>query len=422
MAALVKIAIVLLALAVLTWRKVPVGFVLILSAILLSLLFGMGPREIVVETGRGLIAPDSVSLAAVLFLVTFFGYVLKEVERIDQMMAALQDLIPSVRLNIALAPAAIGLLPMPGGALLSAPMVSGLAERNDVELTPEHACVINYWFRHVWEYSLPIYPAVVLMTVLLHAEVPGVQLRDVALVNLPLAVFSVAVGTALYYRRLPVVPRTIRARSGNRLNDLKQLVRSFWPVAAVVVGASLGHPALFITFLAATSVLLILMHRLSFEKTVRAVKSALSVEMVLLVLGVIVFKHAVEQSGCVPAILDAFRQLGLPPAVLLFSIPFIVAFMTGIAVSYISVAVPILLPLLVLDIDGQQTAILSRAMFLFAGGYYGLLLSPVHLCLILTKEFFGADLSKVYRMMLPGIVILTTLATAYYLVLKALGL
>ena len=40
MAALIKIAVVLLALAVLTWRKVTVGLVLILSAILLSLLFG----------------------------------------------------------------------------------------------------------------------------------------------------------------------------------------------------------------------------------------------------------------------------------------------------------------------------------------------------------------------------------------------
>jgi len=144
--------------------------------------------------------------------------------------------------------------------------------------------------------------------------------------------------------------------------------------------------------------------------------------MVLLILGVIIFKHAVEQSGCVPAILDAFRQLGLPPAVLLFSIPFIIGFMTGIAVSYVSVAVPILLPLLVLDVDGQQTAILSRAMILYAGGYYGILVSPVHFCLILSKEHFGADLSKVYRLLIPGIAILVALATAYYFVLKAVGM
>jgi len=421
MAALIKIAVVLLVLAALTWRKVTVGLVLILSAILLLLLFGMGPFEIVVETARGLVDLDSVMLAAVLFLVMFFGYVLKEVERLDQMMAALQDLIASVRLNMALAPAAIGLLPMPGGALLSAPMVGGLAERNDIELEPEQATVINYWFRHIWEYSLPIYPGVVLMALLLKERAADIELRDVALVNLPLALFSVAVGAAIYYRRIPADGRA-RSKSSNRINDFKQLVQSFWPVAAVVAGASLGHPVLLITFLAATSMLLILMHRPPKENTINAVKATFSVEMVLLILGVIMFKHAVEQSGCVPAILDAFHQLGLPPAALLFSIPFIVGFMTGIAVSYVSVAVPILLPLLVVDIDGQQTAILSRAMLLFAGGYYGILVSPVHLCLILSKEHFGADLGKVYRMLVPGIAILAALAAAYYFILKSVGL
>jgi integral membrane protein (TIGR00529 family) len=381
----------------------------------------MSPLEIVVETGRGLVNLDSVMLAAVLFLVMFFGYVLKEVERIDQMLAALQDLIPSVRLNMALAPAAIGLLPMPGGALLSAPMVGGLAEKNEIELAPEEATVINYWFRHVWEYCLPIYPSVVLITYLLQERATNIELRDVALLNLPLAVFCVLVGAAVYYRLIPADKGT-RKKSSNRMNDFKQLVQSFWPVAAVVVGASLGSRLMLIAFLAATSVLLIIIHRPPKENALNVVKTTFSVKMVLLILGVIIFKHAVEQSGCVPAILDAFRQLGLPPAALLFSIPFIVGFMTGLSVSFVSVAVPILLPLLVLDIDGQQTAILSRAMILYAGGYYGVLVSPVHFCLILSKEHFGADLSKVYRLMLPGIAILAALATAYYFVLKSAGM
>ena len=421
MAALIKIAIVLLVLAALTWRKVTVGLVLILSAILLSLLFGMGPLEIIVETGRGLVNFDSLMLAAVLFLVMFFGHVLKEVERIDQMLAALQDLIPSVRLNIALAPAAMGLLPMPGGALLSAPMVGGLAEKNDIDLAPEEATVINYWFRHIWEYCLPIYPSVVLMAYLLQERATNIELRDIALLNLPLAVFCVIVGAAVYYRLIPADTGT-RKKSSNRINDFKQLVQSFWPVATVVVGASFGGRQMLIAFLAATSALLIAIHRPPRQNTINVLKTTFSVQMVLLILGVIIFKHAVEVSGCVPAILDAFRQLGLPPAMLLFSIPFIIGFMTGITVSYLSVAVPILLPLLVVDIDGQQTAILSRAMILYAGGYYGILLSPVHFCLILSKEHFGADLSKVYRLLLPGIAILAALATAYYFILKSAGL
>jgi len=411
MIALVRITLVLLLLAALTWRKIPVGFVLIICAVALSLLFGMTPGEIIVDTARGLVALDALSLCALLLLVTFFGHVLNEVEKIDGMLAALQDLIPSARLNMVLSTASIGLLPMPGGALLSAPMVRAVAERNNIEMTPERATVINYWFRHIWEYSFPLYPGIVLLALLL--EVP---LRRVALANLPLILFSIATGTILYYRSLPSGRRQ-HPRSNSRGQDLKQLGKNFWPVIAVVA-ASVGFDIPLIACLAVTSILLILLDRLPMKKTIRVVKATVSIEMVLLVLGVVVFKRAVEQSGCVPSVLDAFQQLGLPVPVLLFSVPFIVGFMTGIAVSYIGVAVPILEPLLVRDVAGGSEILVSRAMLLFAAGYYGVLLSPVHLCLVLTKEYFRADLGKVYRQLVPGIVVLTILASLYFVLLS----
>ncbi len=415
MVALVKIGLVLFALAVLTWRKLPVGLVLILSAAWLALLFNMTPVEIAVETCKGLVALDTLSLAALLFLVTFFGHVLKEVERIDGMLAALQDLIPSVRLNMVIAPAAVGLLPMPGGALLSAPMVAHIAERNEIKLAPERATVINYWFRHIWEYSFPLYPGIILLALLL-----DVPLRKVALANLPLGLFCIAVGAILYYRRLPTGPMP-ESRPSNRLQDVKQLAQNFWPII-VVVAASVGLGIPLTLCLAATSILLVVLHRLAWPGVMRAVRTTVNIEMVLLVLGVVIFKRTVEQSGCVPAVVDAFNQLRLPPPLLLFSVPFIVAFMTGITVSYVGVAVPILLPLLIHEVGGNRSVMFSRTMLLYAGGYYGLLLSPVHLCLILTKEYFGADLSKVYRLLVPGVVLVAVLASSYYLVLNLLGI
>jgi len=411
MAALAKIALVLIVLAALTWRKLPVGLVLMISAVWLSLLFRMTAGKIVLETARCLVALDTLELAALLLLVTMFGHVLKQVEKIDGMMAALQDLIPSVRLNLVLAPAAIGLLPMPGGALLSAPMVGRIAERNNIDLAPERATVVNYWFRHIWEYSFPLYPVVVLLAHLL-----DVRVRTVAIVNFPLALFSVTVGALFYYRKLPVVQQ-VRTTAGNRFTDLKQLLQNFWPVV-LVVGAAVGFNIPLIACLAVTSVLLVAMYRLPTDKILRVVKATFSLELVLLVFGVAIFKRAVEQSGCVPATLDAFQQLGFPAPVLLFGIPFIVAFMTGLAVSYVGVAVPILLPLLVGDVAGARAIDLSRMMLLFAGGYYGLLLSPVHLCLILTKQYFGAELGRVYRMLVPGVAVLAVLAVVYFVVLN----
>jgi hypothetical protein len=42
---------------------------------------------------------------------------------------------------------------------------------------------------------------------------------------------------------------------------------------------------------------------------------------------------------------------------------------------------------------------LTYAMFAYAAGFAGVLLSPFHLCLIVTKEYFQADFKKLYKLL-----------------------
>ncbi|NLI91931.1 MAG: DUF401 family protein [Peptococcaceae bacterium] len=57
-------------------------------------------------------------------------------------------------------PAFLGFLPSLGGAIFSAPLVRESGQRYG--LSAEKLTVINYWFRHIWEFSNPIVPAVLL--------------------------------------------------------------------------------------------------------------------------------------------------------------------------------------------------------------------------------------------------------------------
>ncbi len=49
---------------------------------------------------------------------------------------------------------------MPGGAIFSAPMIQEAASGLDV--SGRDKVVINYWFRHVWELTWPLYPGMIL--------------------------------------------------------------------------------------------------------------------------------------------------------------------------------------------------------------------------------------------------------------------
>ena len=41
----------------------------------------------------------------------------------------------------------------------------------------------------------------------------------------------------------------------------------------------------------------------------------------------------------------------------------------------------------------------STILLAYAGGYCGILLSPLHFCLALTRQYFGSEWGRVYRIM-----------------------
>ena len=54
--------------------------------------------------------------------------------------------------------------------------------------------------------------------------------------------------------------------------------------------------------------------------------------------------------------------------------------------------------------------------FAFASGYVGVLLSPVHLCLVLTREYFGASMGGIYRKTLKVSLLIMAVALIEYLI------
>ena len=72
--------------------------------------------------------------------------------------------IPAIFRILVIFPVLIGLLPMSGGAILSAPMVKSMGMHH--KQYGAHLSYINYWFRHIREYGWPLYPGILLATAL----------------------------------------------------------------------------------------------------------------------------------------------------------------------------------------------------------------------------------------------------------------
>jgi hypothetical protein len=121
------------------------------------------------------------------------------------------------------------------------------------------------------------------------------------------------------------------------------------------------------------------------------------------------FKAVLEQSGAVTNISSFLSETGIPILPVLFIIPFISGLLTGLTIGFVGSTFPI-----ILGLEGAQN--LSAISFAFASGYVGVLLSPVHLCLIHTKGYFKAALPEIYiNIVKVGILIMVAALAEYYI-------
>lgn len=396
----IKLLAVFLAIIVALNRRLELGAVLAAGAIVLGLLFGRSVPQVALDVWNSVTSFETLRLVAIVLCIMILSEVQRAADLLEPMVRSLLELFSDARVVLAIVPALIGLLPMPGGAMLSAPMVQEAGR--GVDITDSQKTFANYWFRHVWEYVVPLYPALVLTAVLLSVPL-GTFIRH----QWPLTLAAILGGALIVWTTVPKEKHANPHRNGWK--SLLALARSVWPVALIVVLTMSLDLDMLIT-LPLVILLLILVERLSWSQTRGAVIRGLDWHIALVLVGVMIFKHTIEVTGAVEHVSSALASLGVPPLVLIGLIPFIVGLATGVTAAAFGVGVPVILPLLV----QMEPSVLSNSLIVYAGGMAGVMLSPVHLCLILTRDYFHADWLKT---LLPvalaqGIVVATAVVLA----------
>ena len=377
------------------------GLVLLLASALTGLLFGRPPVGVGGDILTAALDPLTLRLIAIVLLITFLGEILRRTELLAGLVRSLEDLFVDRRWLLALMPMLIGMLPMAGGALFSAPMVQEASQ--DLEVSPERRTFLNYWFRHSLESVFPLYPSLVLAAGLM--EVP---VQTLTRTQFPLFVAMLVSGILF---GLLGIPRAVDQgdRRPARRETLVLLSKSIWPIALVLGLALLVGMDLILSLLL-TLAALVAVHRLGPRQVWEAARGT-SLSAVPILVGAMAFRHVLETSSAVLVVSQAFGQLGIPLAVVLFAVPLIAGLLTGLAVPAFAIAFPIVLPLC-----GGDPITSGCGLWIYCGGLVGLLLSPVHLCLALTRDYFGASWGGVYRRLLPAALLVALTAALVALV------
>ena len=389
---ILKIVFILFILLVLIRKKVDLGLVLLLGTLLFGFLFKLDFKTFTKNFFQVLISGETVNLVGIVLMVIYLSNLLQKRGNFQTMVDSLRKIVPEPRLILVLPSVFIGLLPMLGGALVSAPMVNEAGNRWN--LSGEKKTFLNYWFRHIWEYCWPLY-----VNILLASAILDVSVKRITLVQFPFTILAVIVGLIWLFKNVPQLPQ-IEER-GRILPNLITIIISIWPIVLVILSIFLLRFSMLFS-LGITVVLTQILYRYRLKERLKMIIGSIPIKTVGLIVSVMVFKRILEISGAVNSITDAFSPEGASGFLLLFTVPFLLGYLTGMNHAYVGISFPILLP-----VFGAGNPDLILVMFAYVSGFIGILLSPAHLCLFLTLDYFDTELRDVYKILiLPCMIIL----------------
>jgi len=378
----VKIGIVFVITLFLTFKRVALWISLLVGTFLLGILFHLSLQTILLDLLNATLDQRTLLLVGALFVVLLFSNLLKETGRMNAILQGFRSVFRDLRIVIAVIPAIIGFMPIVGGALVSAPMV--VEASDELKLSPERRTFINYWFRHLWEYILP-YPAFMLAITML-----GLSVRTFAWFNFPLSLAAIFSGIFVGFWG---ISKSHEGEGPSNTSSGWTLFLNLFPLVVALTLALAFKVELFYAF-GLTILAMIILYRVESRLVFQAFRSSLSPDFFLTVFAVMGFKKVLESSNAIPAISTFLSSSGIPFWLIAILIPFAVGVISGMTVAPIGISFPILIPLFQKDPNFQGYMVLA-----FASGIGGDLLSPFHLCLVLTKDYFRADLKGVYRLL-----------------------
>lgn len=386
-------------------KRINIGLAMLVGSLVLIAATPMSVNQ-VVEAGKiALLNKVTWELAGAVALIGILGHILKASGALDIMVDRLLRLMGDPRWIMIVLPGLIGALSVPGGAMMSAPMVDQLGDR--VKIGPEYKTGINIIFRHIWYVALPIIPSMILA-----ASLAGLTAKELAVLNIPALIFGLIAAWFCLLHRL-----TGKSRGKWNGTDFGVFLVSIIPLL-LVIGIYLVAGINFIIALITGIVFALFnlpapgnegfLSRTLATGITRAktmILPGFKPQLLLVVAGIMVFKELLAVSGIINGFASDLVSLGIPLWLLLLTLPLLVGLATGSHEAAVGIAMPVFVPMLSGDL------FLAGVGLTYITATLGYLMSPLHLCIILTREYYNAQFARIYKY--TGPIALTMLAAGF---------
>lgn len=316
-----------------------------------------------------------------LYFVMCLEVELRKSGSLHGMVVTLRNIFSSNKVTLAFMPAFLGLLPSLGGARFSAPIVQEASE--GIAVDDEQKSAINLWFRHIFEFSNPLMPGVILACGIANVSI-GDLIDQVGWVT----ILCFVLGWIFLIIPLKITdPEKATNTQHDRTIDWKSLVLAFGPIVTsfLLIVAFNVQAALALGLVVVAFIPLYFW----FKRPI-SVKSvfteSLDKKLFFNVVCILYFIQLLTVIGTLDEIVSVFNNSSLPQAVIIACLSFIFGVMTGMGQGYIAIVMPIV----ALMAPGNIVLVGIAMVY----GMAGQMVTPTHLCILVTVEYFKCRLWK----------------------------
>ena len=370
------------------WKKVKINFAwsLIISALLISVVFGLSPQRIMQNFADVFIKPSLFKNVIIVVLIGALGVLMKKYDFLGKVNDAILNMLSSKKAVMHVLPAVIGLLSVPGGAQLSAPFVKEIGD--DLGAKPELRAVLNLTCRHIALMLVPTSNALVIIK----ATVPEIDIYFLILLDLGFVVLMQLACWLFYTRRLSDIKVQINTKELPKY--IKQLAVYLSPIYMIIFLNGVLKIDMLISVLFSFVLIFLISGRGDAKGYISSLASGIKVNTFVMMVGLFFIQNTIKTAD---VLINGFSGIfaesqGIVLALAIFAFSLIISVTTGLSYTSMGIIMPMLMAL-----NLSLTQITIFGFFVFASSFCGYFFSPLHLCQLLTIQTMGCSAKSVYK-------------------------
>jgi integral membrane protein (TIGR00529 family) len=364
------------------------------KAMIEASIYSFEKQEIITET---------LELALLMTLIFVLAKTMQETGAITKLIDSLRSFF-SKGGTLAVIPAVYGLMPVPGGALFSAPLID--KEGDKYQLKNEQKNFLNIWFRHIW---FPIYPISSAMILICSLKFSGLPIQMLMLANIPSFLGVLFIGFFFlrrYTKNTPQITNTVKKDYRGLMFILPPIVPLlFYPLKFV----GLTETRCFLLGVCMSLLLLYFLLHVDTKTYVGILKKSFTWNLAFAIFGIMILREMIRISQIHVLITETMQNLAFPALLIILLIPLLLGALTGYNLGAVALSYPLVESFF--TFTGIQ--LLGLTSLIFMSSLIGYLISPIHLCNVLSSEYLKTDTTRMYKMFLPAAVILLCIQTVF---------